>query len=51
MRTEPTDQQQAPDDDFHPRDAYPAIDGAFAGGWNDPRMDGYDRYDELKGQG
>src|SRR5581483_6034259 len=30
------------------RDAYPAIDRAFAEGWNDPRMDDYDRYEELK---
>jgi hypothetical protein len=36
-------------DDFHPRDTYPAIDRTFAAGWNDPKMDGYDRYDELKG--
>jgi hypothetical protein len=36
-------------DDLQPRDAYPAIDRAFAEGWNDPKMDDYDRYDELKG--
>jgi hypothetical protein len=36
------------DDDFHPRDAYPAIDKAFAEGWNDPKMDDYDRYEELR---
>jgi hypothetical protein len=35
-------------DDLHPRDAYAAIDRAFAAGWDDPRMDDYDRYDELK---
>jgi hypothetical protein len=35
-------------DDPHPRDAYPAIDRVFATGWDDPRMDDYDRYDELK---
>ena len=33
---------------FHPADAYPAIDRAFAAGWNDPPMDDYDRYEELK---
>jgi hypothetical protein len=31
-----------------PREAYPAVDWAFAEGWNDPRMDDYDRYEELK---
>jgi hypothetical protein len=49
MRIEPSDQQQAPDDDFHPPDTYPAIDRAFAEGWDGPKMDDYDRYDELKG--
>lgn len=31
-----------------PRDAYPAIDRAFAEGWDDPKMDDYDRYEDLK---
>ena len=35
-------------DDFHPREAYPAIDQAFAEDWNDPKMDDYDHYEELK---
>jgi hypothetical protein len=35
-------------DAFHPSDAYPAINRAFAEGWNDPKMDDYDRYEELK---
>jgi hypothetical protein len=35
-------------DDAHPRDAYAAIDRAFAEVWNDPKMDDYDRYEELK---
>ena len=35
-------------DDFHPGEAYPAIDRAFAEGWGDPKMDDYDRYEELK---
>lgn len=35
-------------DDPDPRAAYPAIDRVFAEDWNDPRMDDYDRYDELK---
>jgi hypothetical protein len=29
-----------------PRDAYSAIDRAFAEGWNDPKMDDYDGRDE-----
>jgi hypothetical protein len=36
------------DIDFHPREAYSAIDRSFAEGWNDPKMDDYDRYEELK---
>ena len=37
------------DDDFHPRDTYSAVDRAFAEGWiGDPKMDDYDRYEELK---
>jgi hypothetical protein len=28
-------------EDFHPTLAYPAIDRAFAEGWNDPTMDDY----------
>ena len=35
--------------DANPADAYPAIDKAFAEGWSDPRMDEYDRYEELRG--
>jgi hypothetical protein len=34
--------------DSHPSEAYPAIDRAFAEAWNDPKMDDYDRYEELK---
>ena len=37
------------DASFQPKEAYPAIDRAFAEGWNDPRMDDYDRYEELRG--
>ena len=33
--------------DYQPRDAYAAIDRAFAEGWDDPKMDDYDRYEEL----
>jgi hypothetical protein len=35
-------------DDPHPSEAYPAIDQAFAEGWNDPKMDDYECYEELK---
>jgi hypothetical protein len=35
----------ADDDDV--TGAYPAVDRAFAEGWSDPRMDEYDRYEEL----
>jgi hypothetical protein len=31
-----------------PSEVYAAIDQAFAAGWNDPRMDDYDRYEEIK---
>jgi hypothetical protein len=34
--------------DFEPREAYPAIDRAFAPGWDDPKMDDYDHYEELR---
>jgi hypothetical protein len=34
--------------DFHAAETYPALDRAFADGWNDPKMDDYDRYEELK---
>ena len=34
--------------EFQPREAYAAIDRAFAPGWDDPKMDEYDRYDENK---
>jgi hypothetical protein len=35
-------------EEFHPCEAYRAIDRSFAAGWNDPKMDDYDRYEELK---
>jgi len=35
-------------EDFHPREAYPAVDRAFAEGWDHPKMNDYDRYEELK---
>jgi hypothetical protein len=36
-------------DEFQVPDAYPAIDRAFAPGWDDQKMDDYDRYEELRG--
>ena len=36
------------DKEFHPSEAYGAIDRAFAEGWNAPGMDDYDRYEEIK---
>jgi hypothetical protein len=34
--------------DFAPAEAYPAIDRAFAEGWDDPKMAEYDRYEEYR---
>ena len=31
-----------------PRDAYGAIERVFAEGWNDPKLDDYDRYEEFR---
>ena len=36
------------DDDFPPPEAYAAIDRSFAEGWSDPKMDDYDRYEQIK---
>ena len=35
-------------EDFHPSEAYPAIDRAFSEAWEDPKMDDYDRYEDIK---
>lgn len=35
------------DDDFDPKEAYPAIDRAFAEGWDDPKLDDYDRDEDA----
>ena len=32
----------------HPSEAYPAVDRAFAAGWDEPAMADYDRYEELR---
>jgi hypothetical protein len=40
--------QAALSDNLAPSEAYPAIDRAFAPGWSDPKMDDYDRYEELR---
>ncbi|HEY2785569.1 MAG TPA: hypothetical protein VGJ05_11405 [Fimbriiglobus sp.] len=42
------DSMMASADEFHPRDAYAAIDRAFAEGWSDSKMDDYDRCEEIK---
>jgi len=34
--------------DTVPADVYPALDRAFAEGWNDSKMDDYDRYEDVK---
>jgi hypothetical protein len=34
--------------DIDPRDAYPAVDRAFAPGWDDPKMADYDNYEQHK---
>ena len=33
---------------FEVKEAYPALDRAFAPGWDDPRMADYDRYEEFR---
>ena len=33
---------------FHVSDTYAAIDEALAELWNDPKMDDYDHYEELR---
>lgn len=40
------------DEPFSPRELYPlTAKTAAEAGWNDPRMDAYDRYDEHHAQG
>lgn len=34
--------------DVGPTDTYPALDRVFAEGWDDPSMDDYDRYEDVK---
>ncbi len=36
------------EDDYKVSDMYPAIDRAFAEGWNDPKMSDYDHYEDFK---
>jgi hypothetical protein len=33
---------------LRPADIYPAVERTFSPGWNDPAMDDYDRYEELR---
>ena len=35
-------------DDADQRDTYAAVDRAFAPGWDDPKMDDYDRYEDHR---
>jgi hypothetical protein len=44
----PQEQHRELADDSRPGDAYPAVDRAFSEDWNEPKMDDYDRYEELK---
>jgi hypothetical protein len=37
-----------PSEELHPSEAYPAIDRAFSDAWDEPKMDDYDRYEEVK---
>ena len=48
LRAEVYDRVEAFLEDYRPQDAYPAIDRAFAEGWDDPKMNDYDRYEELR---
>ena len=34
--------------DVLPADTYGAVDRAFAAGWDDPKVDDYDRYEEVR---
>jgi hypothetical protein len=36
------------DDDFKVSDAYPVVARAVVELWNDPKMDDYERYEQLK---
>ncbi len=49
IRAEAFSRLQSALTDTGPRDAYAAIDQAFAPGWNDPKMADYDRYEKHKG--
>ena len=39
---------QIASEDCHPREAYPAIERAFAPGWDDEKMAEYDTYEQHK---
>jgi len=36
------------DSSLDPHDVYRATERAFAEGWSDPKLDDYDRYEELR---
>jgi hypothetical protein len=46
MRAEEFSRLQTAFGDLDPRDAYPAIDQAFASGWDDPKMSEYDNFED-----
>lgn len=48
VRAEVFARLQAALGDIDPRDAYPAVDRAFAPDWDDPKMADYDNYDQHK---
>ena len=48
VRAEVFSSLQAALSDIDPRDAYPAVDRAFAAGWDDPKMADYDNYEQHK---
>jgi hypothetical protein len=48
VRTEVFSLLQAALTDVDPREAYPAVDRAFAPGWDDAKMADYDNYEQHK---
>ena len=48
LDAEPADRSLHGLDEFHPSEAYRAVDRTFAEGWDDPKMDDYDRYEQHR---
>ncbi len=46
----PNQLQDYDDSEIDPRDAYRAMDLAFAKIWDDPKMSDYDDYEQMKRQ-